>query len=182
MPSYLHGDDGVFNLSYFDLLIGFDLTVFASYYEPWGYTPLESLAFRIPTVTTTLAGFGLWVKDEYGEVKNGITVAAGSDCPVVPVNPLMGVYAAVSRKSGAGKEVVPEEKVSPLEALRMYTISAAKSGFEEEIKGSIAPGKLADMVILSQDLFAIDPKDITKTRILYTILGGKIVYEKTSSE
>ncbi|KKL17340.1 hypothetical protein LCGC14_2486540, partial [marine sediment metagenome] len=79
VPSYLHGDDGVFNLPYFDLLIGFDLTVFASYYEPWGYTPLESLAFKIPTVTTTLAGFGLWVKDEYGEVEHGISVVERDD-------------------------------------------------------------------------------------------------------
>ena len=62
-PSYLNGDDGVFNLPYYNLLIGMDLSVFPSYYEPWGYTPLESLAFKVPTITTTLAGFGLWVKD-----------------------------------------------------------------------------------------------------------------------
>ncbi len=64
VPSYLMGDDGIFNLSYYDLLIGMDMTVFPSYYEPWGYTPLESIAFGIPTVTTNLAGFGLWAKDE----------------------------------------------------------------------------------------------------------------------
>ena len=69
VPCYLHGDDGIFNLSYYQLLIGLDLTVFPSYYEPWGYTPLESVAFHVPTVTTTLAGFGLWVK-EYGDSKN----------------------------------------------------------------------------------------------------------------
>lgn len=61
-PCYLDGVDGIFNLHYYDLLIGFDVSVFPSYYEPWGYTPLESLAFHIPTVTTTLAGFGLWLK------------------------------------------------------------------------------------------------------------------------
>lgn len=79
VPSYLQGHDGIFNLPYYDLLIGFDLTVFASYYEPWGYTPMESLAFSIPTVTTTLAGFGLWVKEEYGEAKLGITVVDRDD-------------------------------------------------------------------------------------------------------
>lgn len=79
VPSYLHGNDGIFNMSYYDLLIGFDLTVFASYYEPWGYTPLESLAFSIPTVTTSLAGFGLWVRDEYGETGNGIRVVERTD-------------------------------------------------------------------------------------------------------
>jgi glycogen phosphorylase/synthase len=63
VPSYLNGNDGIFNLPYYDLLIGLDLTVFASYYEPWGYTPLESLAFSVPTVTTTLAGFGLWINN-----------------------------------------------------------------------------------------------------------------------
>ena len=63
VPCYLYGDDGIFNLTYYQLLIGLDLSVFPSYYEPWGYTPLESVAFHVPTVTTTLAGFGLWVKE-----------------------------------------------------------------------------------------------------------------------
>lgn len=60
VPSYLNGNDGIFNMSYYDLLIGFDLTIFPSYYEPWGYTPLESVAFSVPTITTDLAGFGQW--------------------------------------------------------------------------------------------------------------------------
>ena len=64
VPSYLNENDGIFNLSYYDLLIGLDLTVFPSYYEPWGYTPLESIAFGVPTITTNLAGFGLWAKAE----------------------------------------------------------------------------------------------------------------------
>lgn len=72
VPSYLNGDDGIFNLSYYDLLIGLDMTVFPSYYEPWGYTPHESIAFSIPTITTTLAGFGVWAKKE-GDDKEGIS-------------------------------------------------------------------------------------------------------------
>ena len=64
VPSYLNGDDKIFNISYYDLLIGMDMTVFPSYYEPWGYTPLESIAFNIPTITTNLAGFGLWARME----------------------------------------------------------------------------------------------------------------------
>ncbi len=63
VPSYLNGNDGIFNTPYYNLLIGLDLTVFPSYYEPWGYTPLESLAFSVPTITTTLAGFGRWIND-----------------------------------------------------------------------------------------------------------------------
>lgn len=69
VPCYLNGDDGVFNLSYYDLIPGLDATVFASYYEPWGYTPLESVAFGVPTVTTTLSGFGQWVLSRYA---NGV--------------------------------------------------------------------------------------------------------------
>lgn len=63
VPSYLNGKDGIFNFPYYELLIGFDISVFPSYYEPWGYTPLESLAFHIPTVTTSLAGFGMWIRE-----------------------------------------------------------------------------------------------------------------------
>ena len=61
VPCYLNGNDGIFNMGYYDLLIGFDATVFPSYYEPWGYTPLESVAFGVPTVTTSLSGFGQWI-------------------------------------------------------------------------------------------------------------------------
>ena len=66
VPCYLNGDDGVLGMAYYDLLCGLDLTVFPSYYEPWGYTPLESTAFSVPTVTTCLAGFGQWVLDTFG--------------------------------------------------------------------------------------------------------------------
>jgi len=74
VPSYLDGNDGIFNHSYYDLLIGLDMTVFASYYEPWGYTPLESAAFGIPTITTDLSGFGLWVSHEPKDIENGVAV------------------------------------------------------------------------------------------------------------
>lgn len=79
VPSYLNGNDGIFNKKYYDLLIGMDLTVFPSYYEPWGYTPLESTVFHIPTITTTLAGFGLWVKDEYRDPGNGMFILNRND-------------------------------------------------------------------------------------------------------
>jgi len=79
VPCYLNGIDGIFNLEYYDLLIGFDLTVFPSYYEPWGYTPLESIAFHIPTVTTSLAGFGSWVEDNFKEHGQSIIVIERND-------------------------------------------------------------------------------------------------------
>lgn len=74
VPSYLNGNDGVFNMTYYDLLSGMDLSLFPSYYEPWGYTPLESVAFSVPTLTTTLAGFGLWINEHCRKAHPGITV------------------------------------------------------------------------------------------------------------
>jgi phosphorylase/glycogen(starch) synthase len=79
VPSYLNGNDGIFNEHYYDLLIGLDLTVFASYYEPWGYTPLESLAFSVPTITTTLAGFGLWINNHCPEAAQCADVIMRTD-------------------------------------------------------------------------------------------------------
>lgn len=79
VPCYLNGSDGIFNLPYYQTLIGLDYTVFPSYYEPWGYTPLESLAFRVPTITTSLAGFGLWVQNEEGFPKDAISIVNRND-------------------------------------------------------------------------------------------------------
>lgn len=79
VPAYLTGDDGIFNMSYYELLSGCDLSIFPSYYEPWGYTPLESLAYGVPTVTTNLAGFGKWVKEQAIVKEAGITVLERND-------------------------------------------------------------------------------------------------------
>ncbi len=79
IPSYLDGRDGIFNKTYYDLLIGLDLTVFASYYEPWGYTPLESVAFAVPTITTDLSGFGQWVSPTPQDITHGVGVVRRSD-------------------------------------------------------------------------------------------------------
>ena len=77
VPTYLNGRDGIFDKSYYELLVGMDMTLFPSYYEPWGYTPLESTAFSVPTLTTTLAGFGLWAGSQ-GE-HEGVTLVARND-------------------------------------------------------------------------------------------------------
>jgi len=79
VPCYLNGDDGIFDKHYYDLLIGLDISVFPSYYEPWGYTPLESLAFHVPTITTSLAGFGHWVNTHFSDPHPGITVIPRTD-------------------------------------------------------------------------------------------------------
>lgn len=82
VPCYLNGNDGIFNMPYYDLLIGQDITVYPSYYEPWGYTPLESIAFKVPTITTSLSGFGAWVKtvDNYNRgLEDGVEVIERTD-------------------------------------------------------------------------------------------------------
>ncbi|MDX9782610.1 MAG: alpha-glucan family phosphorylase [Bacteroidales bacterium] len=79
VPSYLNGNDGVFNRKYYNLLSGLDLTLFPSYYEPWGYTPLESLAYSVPTITTNLAGFGLWIKDHMTAGHPGVEIVERGD-------------------------------------------------------------------------------------------------------
>ena len=82
VPCYLKGVDGIFNMDYYDVLIGNDLNVYPSYYEPWGYTPLESAAFHIPTITTNLTGFGLWVNSvlgREGKLADGVEVVCRTD-------------------------------------------------------------------------------------------------------
>lgn len=82
VPCYLDGNDGIFNMSYYDLLIGNDLAVYPSYYEPWGYTPLEAIAFHVPCITTSLSGFGVWVNKEAGghsTIKDGVEVINRND-------------------------------------------------------------------------------------------------------
>jgi glycosyltransferase involved in cell wall biosynthesis len=82
VPCYLDGQDGIFNMYYYDLLIGMDLCVYPSYYEPWGYTPLESVAFHVPCITTDLAGFGLWtrtLKDDNEHISGGVHVVHRTD-------------------------------------------------------------------------------------------------------
>jgi phosphorylase/glycogen(starch) synthase len=100
VPAYLNGNDGIFNLGYYDLLVGFDGSIFPSYYEPWGYTPLESLAFHIPTITTSLAGFGQWVKTLYPTIKDSITIIPrGDDNDEFVVDEMIKAVLQVSSKT-----------------------------------------------------------------------------------
>lgn len=82
LPCYLDGKDGILNLEYYDVILGNDLCIYPSYYEPWGYTPLEAVAFKVPCITTDLAGFGLWANSiigRYGEISNGVKVIKRTD-------------------------------------------------------------------------------------------------------
>jgi predicted amidohydrolase YtcJ len=103
----------------------------------------------------------------------------GSDWFVAPLSPVLGIYAAVTRQTIDGKNPsgwVPEQKLTVEEAVRAYTASGAYAEFAEKNKGTLEAGKLADVVVLSQDIFRIDAVEIQKTSVVYTIVGGKVVY------
>ena len=111
---------------------------------------------------------------------SGAVLAFGSDWTVAPMNPMFTIYAAVTRRTLDGKNPkgwVPEQKISVEEAVRAYTVGSAYAEFQESVKGTITPGKLADLVILSRDIFKIDPKDIETTKVVMTILDGRVIYE-----
>jgi predicted amidohydrolase YtcJ len=112
---------------------------------------------------------------------SGITLAFGSDWPVAPLDPIQGIYAAVTRQTLDGKNPggwVPEEKISVEETLAAYTTGSAFAEFQEHEKGTLTRGKLADMVILSDDVFTIAPEKIREVTVETTIVGGKVVYQK----
>jgi predicted amidohydrolase YtcJ len=111
----------------------------------------------------------------------GARLAFGSDWFVAPPTPLEGIYAAVTRRTLDDKHPsgwVPEQKVGVEDALRAYTTGGAYASFEEEEKGSLAPGKLADVVIIDRDLTRIPPETIREARIMYTIVGGRVVFDR----
>jgi hypothetical protein len=113
---------------------------------------------------------------------NGIRLSFGSDWTVAPISPLLGIYAAVARRTTDGKNPggwFPEQKITVEEAIRAYTITNAYAAFEEHEKGSITPGKLADMVVLSDDILTTDPVAIERVKVDLTIVGGQIVYDRT---
>jgi hypothetical protein len=110
---------------------------------------------------------------------HGVTLAFGTDWPVAPLDPMLGVYAAVTRATLDGKNPggwIPEEKITLPEAIEAYTMGAAFAEFQESEKGSISPGKLADMVILNDNIFELKPEAIRTVTVKTTIVGGKVVY------
>jgi predicted amidohydrolase YtcJ len=116
---------------------------------------------------------------------SGAMLAFGSDWPVAPMDPIMGIYAAVTRRTLDDRNPggwIPEQKISVAEAVHAYTIGSAYAQFDEKIKGSLEPGKLADLVVLSRDIFHIDPVEIQNTRVDLTICDGRVVYDATAPE
>ena len=110
-------------------------------------------------------------------MKSGALVTNGTDVPVEDIDPIASFYATVTRKTADGTVFYPEQRMSRLEALKSYTINNAIAAFEEDTKGSLTPGKLADIVVLSQDIMTVPDDRIRDATVVYTILGGKIVYE-----
>jgi predicted amidohydrolase YtcJ len=111
----------------------------------------------------------------------GAVLAFGSDWHVAPMQPLMGIHAAATRRTLDGKHPggwVPEQKISVAEAIRAYTAGPAYASFEEQMKGTIEPGKLADMAVISDDLLAIDPAAIERAQVVMTVFNGKIIYQR----
>ncbi len=111
---------------------------------------------------------------------SGATLAFGTDWTVAPLNPILSIYAAVTRRTLDGKNPkgwIPEQKISVEEAVRAYTVGSAFAEFQENVKGTITPGKLADLVILSRDIFQIDAKEIEKVNVQMTLVDGRVVYE-----
>src|SRR6184192_3861668 len=111
-------------------------------------------------------------------LKRGVPLAFGTDYPVEPVTPFRGLYAAVTRRSEDDKrEYFPEQKISMEQAIAAYTTGSAFAEFSEKEKGTLAPGMLADFVVLDRDVTSIPPLKVLGTRVLRTVVGGKTVYE-----
>jgi predicted amidohydrolase YtcJ len=105
-------------------------------------------------------------------------VINGTDASVERIDPIACFYASVTRKPAGAEPFFPEQRMTRQEALRSYTIDAAYAAFEEHIKGSITPGKLADITVLSHDILTVPEEEILKARVLYTVVGGKVLYKR----
>jgi len=135
---------------------------------------------------------GVFVPERLGETRSknsayvwrelldsGAVVSNGTDAPVEDIDPIASFYASVTRKMPNGKAFYPEHCMTRAEALKSYTLSCAYAAFEEDAKGSLTPGKLADIVVLSKDIMTCPPEEIREAKVVYTIVGGKIAYQAT---
>jgi predicted amidohydrolase YtcJ len=111
-------------------------------------------------------------------IESGAIIANGTDVPVEPINAIASFYASVSRMTSTGEKFFPEQAMTRMEALKSYTINNAYAAFEENIKGSLTPGKYADIVVLSQDILTIPESQIPDTQVDYTIVGGQVKFDR----
>jgi len=151
-----------------------------------GIIPVPQPIFLYGEGESYRAGLGKdrvkWAYPLKSYIESGITIPMSSDCPCTSetelISPLLGIYVAITRMTDAGREIGPEQKIAVKDALRAYTLNGAYVTFEEGVKGSIEPGKLADFVVLSDDPLNIRDSEIKDIHVKMTIIGGKIVYEK----
>jgi predicted amidohydrolase YtcJ len=130
----------------------------------------------VPRLGETRAAEGAYVWQKL--MRSGALVTNGTDAPVEDVDPIASYYATVSRRLPDGTRFFADQCMSRMEALRSYTINAARAAFEEDLKGTLTPGKLADVVVLSQDITAAAEDRIPATRVDYTIVGGRVRYAR----
>jgi len=136
---------------------------------------------------------GRWAEKELGPVRiqssyawrslldHGAVLAFGSDWPVAPLDPLMGIYAAVTRRTLDGKNPngwTPQQRITVAEAVHAYTVGSAFAEHQERIKGALEPGKLADLVVLTDDIFRIGAAELDKARVYMTVFDGTVVYRQ----
>jgi predicted amidohydrolase YtcJ len=147
-----------------------------------GVVPSSSIGYMYGLGDQYAENFGpervRWLHPHKTMKEMGIIAGGNSDCPVTFYSPFVQMYTAVTRKSSSGQVVGPEEAISVMDAIRVYTINGAYLSKEEAIKGSIEPGKLADMIVLDSDITEIPSEKIKDVNVLKTFVGGKIVYEK----
>jgi predicted amidohydrolase YtcJ len=110
--------------------------------------------------------------------ESGVAVATGSDAPVVPLNSLAGTYAAVARRAQTGQLLGPDQGVLVEKALEIHTLAGAYASFEEGVKGSISPGKLADIAVLSNDPTRVPLESLKDIEVLMTVIDGQVVWER----
>jgi predicted amidohydrolase YtcJ len=111
-------------------------------------------------------------------IDSGAVVSNGTDTPVEDVDPIANFHASVTRRTADGTAFYPDQRMTRIEALRSYTIDAAYAAFEDDVKGSLRPGKLADVTVLSRDILTVAEDRISDTEVLFTIVGGRVLYER----
>ncbi len=147
-----------------------------------GVTPSSSIGYMYGIGDDYVENFGpervRWLHPHRTMQGIGITAGGNNDYPVTSYSPFVQIYEAVVRKTSTGQPVSPEESISVMDAIRLYTWNGAYLGKEEDVKGSIEPGKLADMIVIDRDILEMPPEEIKNIQVLTTIVDGKIVYQK----
>jgi len=115
-------------------------------------------------------------------IDQGIITAAGSDAPVTTYNPFIGIHEAVNRRTANGTSFGEKQKIDVLEAIRLYTYNGAYASFDEDIKGSLEPGKLADMIVLDRSILKTLPQELKDIQVELTILDGDILFERSKTK